>query len=587
MNQLILLIPFIIALVASVISKKTGYISLIISSIILSVYAVFYTGVNPVTFFYLTSSIVIILASWYSINYDKHNKWLAPLFASSIFGIITILLSYNSLQFLAGWEIMSISGYLMIGLNKDDASPSFIFMAFSEVSTVFLIAGMAYSYILTGTFNFVAIPNIIPLALMAMGFFIKMGIVPFMIADWLPIAHRSAPSNASAILSALMTLMGVFGLVKFVLLSPSNVPLGVILMVIGTFSVFFAALFEYVSESTKLLLGYSTIENNGAILVAVGLLITNLSGVLNIFLISTILMLSLAHSIAKTGLFLMSGSFTDEDMDKIDDRKDLFSAIGNILVSTSLSGLLPTIGGVAIWMLLESLFITATTSSLGIAVPALIIGSLIAAGEGIVSGAMIKFISFTQLFKNGEARQPSNIYPVLLAGIFTVVLGIGSIFLINSAFITGHIQVGIPNGLLIASLTGSNETFGAIAPVFILVIITIFTLLALLLFGKPKFRRAPVWNNGVKDVAKYTSFAFANNIRIMMGKIFRTDQYSLYKDNVTRNIFWDSIIVKYSKHYKDIARCMTWMFMNSSMRSYVSYLVIAFIFVVVFVTVTN
>lgn len=586
MNQLILLVPFAISVIASAVSKKAGYVILIISSALLAIYAIFYTGLNPLTFFYLISSIVLIIASWYSISYDKHHRWLAPLFSLAAFGIITILLSQNFLQFLAGWEIMSISGYLMIGLNKKDAFPAFSFSAFSELSVIFLIAGMAYSYVLTGTFNFVAIPSILPLTLMAIGFFIKMGLLPFMIADWEPIAVRNSPVNAAAIFSALMTLMGVFGLVKIAMLSPSSMQLGVVLMAIGAFSVFFAALFEYVSESTKLLLGYSTIENNGAILVAVGLLISNPSSAVSSFVTYTILMLCLAHSVAKTGLFLMSGSLDSEDMDMINNSKDLTSMLGNIMVSVSLSGLLPTIGGVAIWMLLESLFMTAATSTLWIAVPALIVGALIALGEGIVSGAMIKFISFTQLFKSGKSNKPVNIYPVVLAGILVLILGIGSMLLINPVFITGHTEVGIPDGTLLASLTGSGTSFGAIAPLFIAIIISVFTLLALLFFGKPKMRRSPVWNNGIEGMTGYTSFAFANNIRVMMGKILRTDQSALSKDKVTHNVFWD-LITRYARIYKDIARCITWIFMNSSMRYYVSYLVIAFTFAIVFVTMSS
>lgn len=584
MNQLILLVPFAISVLASAKSKKAGYISLIISSALLAVYAIFYTGLNPSTFFYLISPIVLILSSWYSIGYDKQHKWLAPLFSLAAFGIITILLSQNFLQFLAGWEIMSISGYLMIGLNKKDTFSAFSFLAFSELSVIFLIAGMAYAYVLTGTFNFVLIPSILPLTLMAIGFFIKMGLLPFMIADWEPAAVRSSPANAAAVFSASMTLMGVFGLVKITMLSPSSMQLGVVLMAIGAFSVFFAALFEYVSENTKLLLGYSTIENNGAILVAVGLLISNPSSIVSSFVTYTILLLCLAHSVAKTGLFLMSASLNDEDMDTISNSKDLTSTLGNIMVSASLSGLLPTIGGVAIWMLLESLFMTAATSTMWIAVPALIIGALIALGEGIVSGAMIKFISFTQLFRSGKADKPVNIYPAVLAGILVLILGIGSMLLINPVFITGHTEVGIPYGTLIASVTGTGTSFGAIAPFFIAIIIGVFTLLALFLFGKPKLRRSSVWNNGIEGMNGYTSFAFANNIRIMMGRILRTDQSALSKDKVTHNIFWD-LIVKYAGIYRDIARCITWIFMNSSMRSYVSYLVVAFIFAIVFVTV--
>ena len=243
---------------------------------------------------------------------------------------------------------MSISGYLLIGLNNKNANSAFNFIAFSEISTIFLIAGMAYAYVITGTFNFVTIPSTIPLILLAIGFTIKMGIMPFMIADWLPLADSSAPSNAASILSALFTLMGVFGIVKIALLSPSSISLGVALMAIGAFSVFFAALYEYVSENIKMLLGYSTIENNGAILVALGLFIANPSIIVDSFVLYAVLLLSLGHAVAKTGFFLMSGSLDSEDMAVIGNGKDSKSIIGTVLLSTSLSGLLPTIGGVGI-----------------------------------------------------------------------------------------------------------------------------------------------------------------------------------------------------------------------------------------------
>ncbi len=583
MNHLLLLIPFIISLLVTTLSKKAGYISLIISSGLLMIYAAFYTGIGPLSFFYMISALVIIIVSWYSIGYDNSNKWFAPLFASAVLGIITILISYNSLQFLVGWELMSVSGYLMVGLNKKDHYPAFIFLAFSELSTVFLIGGMAYAYILTGTFNFVSIPSTIPLTLMAMGFLIKMGIVPFMIADWLPIADSNAPSNGAAILSALMTLMGVFGLVKFTLLSPSSMSLGVLLMGIGAFSVFFAALFAYVEENTKRFLGYSTIENNGVILVAVGLLMTDLSVMVNIFIIYAILMLSLAHAISKTGLFLMTGSFDNENIDEMDKRSSSTSKIGNIMISSSLSGLLPTIGGVGIWMLLESLFMTATISTSWIAIPALIIGSLIALGEGIISGAMIKFVSFTQLFRVGKPNKPTNIYPILFAGILVLLLGVGSTLIIAPTFVTGLIKVGIPNGLLLKSIINSDTTFGAIAPFFVALLISVFTLITLIIFGKPRLRQVDVWNNGIDGNTGYTSFAFANNIRIMMGKILSTNQDTLVKADDSHNIFWD-VMVKSAKFYQNAARYLTWNFMNSSMSSYVSYLIIAFIFTIVFVT---
>lgn len=584
MNFLLILILFIEPLLVSIFSKKVGYIFLTISSIFLGIYTVLIIGLNTLTFFYLISMLVLILTSCYSIKYDTKYRWLAPLFTTTTLSIVIILISQNYLEFLAGWELMSISGYLMIGLYKKGARPSFVFWAFGELSTVFIIAGMAYAYVLTGTFNFTTLPNVIPLVLVAIGFFIKMGIFPFAISDWLPIAHSNSPANSSAILSALMTLMGVYGIIRFTLICPSSMILGIILMVIGAFTIFFAALLEYVSENTKMMLGYSTIENNAAILIAIGLLIAKPSGIAIIFIVSTILMLSMAHSIGKTGLFLISGSLNSEDFASIENGKDKKSTLGIVLSSASLSGLLPTIGGVGIWMLLESLFMTASVSSTLLDVIAIIVGAFVAIGEAVASGAMVKFISFTNLFKKNSGSKPKNTYPVLITGIMVVALGVISVFLVNNNLIIGNTDVGIPNGLIIASLTNSNAIFGVISPVFIAVIVCAFFLLALLVFGRPKVKRVDVWNNGVEQGEEYTSFAFANNIRIMMAKILRTKLDAEKKEDAVTNPFWTPI-VRLARAYKEIARKITWKIMNSSMRWYIIYIVVAFFFAIMFVIV--
>ena len=587
MTPFVLLIPFVLAVAVSVVSRKACYGIIIGSSVLLAGYALGGAVPGTLAFFFVLSSLVLAVSSWYAIGFDRGaGRWLAPLFATAAFGIALVLLSQNYLEFLAGWEIMSVAGYLMIGLHKKDPRPAFLFVAFSEVSTVFLIAGMAVACTLTGSFSFVSLPDTIPLTLMAIGFFIKMGVLPFIIGDWLPVADGSSPAPVAAVLSALVTLIGVFGLIRIVLISPSSMLLGAVLIAIGTFTVLFAALYAYVSENTRLFLGYSTVENNGAILVGIGLLIASPPGMATGFLLSTVLMLCLAHSTAKTGLFLLTGSLDSDDLDTVQNRKDIRAIAGTALLSASLSGLLPTIGGVAVWMLLEALFMTASVSAVWITVPAILAGSLLALGEGIVSGAMIKFISFTLLFDKSGAKRPENIFPVLLAGALVIVLGVGSILLINPDFVTGNPAVGIPAGLLISSLTGAGTTFGVVSPVFIALLTGIFALGAFFVFGKPVVRRAAVWNNGIEPVSRYTSFGFANNIRLMMGKIVRTDLCADTKAHVTRNIFWE-VVTGGAGIYKNAARKITWYTMNSSMGSYICYLVVAFIFAMVFVVVTG
>ena len=305
------LIPFAAAVPVSILSRRAGYIAVIISSAILLEASLL--SFSYLSSFAVISSIVWISVSVFSITYgEKYGKWLAPLFSLTILGMATILLSATYLQFLAGWEVMSIASYAIIGLNRKDSYPPFIFMSFSELSTVFIIAGAAYSFYLTGTVDIVQVHSIIPSVLFTMGAIVKMGMVPFMISEWLPIAHGNAPANASAILSSTMTLMGVFGIVRVMLLSPISQNFGVFLIAIGVMSVIFASLFAYVSEHSKMLAGFSTVENNGVILSSIGFYMIANTSILREFALATIVIFALIGPLEFLDHLLISGCFCNE-----------------------------------------------------------------------------------------------------------------------------------------------------------------------------------------------------------------------------------------------------------------------------------
>ena len=69
-------------------------------------------------------------------------------------------------------------------------------------------------------------------------------------------------------------------------------------------------------SSVILLAGFSTIENNGAILAAIGFYMIAQTAILRDFSLVVIVICSLSHSLSKTGLFLgtlhQSGAFSGE-----------------------------------------------------------------------------------------------------------------------------------------------------------------------------------------------------------------------------------------------------------------------------------
>jgi formate hydrogenlyase subunit 3/multisubunit Na+/H+ antiporter MnhD subunit len=576
------LIAGAISILISVYWKKAGLLIMAMASVSF-ILVEFRPGVL-ISYFSLIASLVFIITSVYTVRYsEKYGRWLTPLFLFTIEGMFIILSSGNYLELIAGWEIMSIPAYATVALNRDDSAPSYVFMVFSEISTIFLVIAAVVSYSYSGglTLSFVNSGPVV-LLLLAIGAMTKMGITPFMISEWLPIAHGNAPANSSAIFSAGMTLMGVFIIVRLAIATSPSLMLGLLFMAVGGISVMFAALYAYVSENMKMLGGFSTIENNGAILVAIGLYVALPESlpIFREFMIIVVVIYSLAHSVAKTGLFLAIGSTDSETFSGVKDRKNLNSSIGTLLIVISLSGLFPTIGGLATWMLLEALFMGAYNGGvLGIA--SIIAGGVIAIGEGLASGAMLKVISFTQAYKKrGESRDHYLTNTVLFVGILLVLLMAVSTLLIPSYFLTGNPAVLVFNGFTIQSSFGDG-TFGVISPLYIIGIIVLFSLVARLVMGKPSGgRKVRRWNGGITEESSYNSFTYSNNMRMMLRKILRTSYQGERRMLTITDVFWFSMI-SVSRLYRKFSRAITYGLMNSSIGWYMIYMIVGFMVILI------
>ncbi len=104
------------------------------------------------------------------------------------------------------------------------------------------------------------------------GFAAKSGIVPFQ--AWLPTAYSKAPAPVSAILSGTVTTIGIYGILRMytIVAQTSAVDkISVFLIAFGVISMVVAALTMLRQPNLKKLIGYSSIEHMGFILVGIGL----------------------------------------------------------------------------------------------------------------------------------------------------------------------------------------------------------------------------------------------------------------------------------------------------------------------------
>ena len=106
------------------------------------------------------------------------------------------------------------------------------------------------------------------LALLILGFGLKMGLVPLHV--WMPLAHPVAPMPASAVLSGIIVKAGVIGLIRFLPLDVALPGWGTALVGIGLFTAFYAVAVGVTQTQVKTVLAYSTVSQMGVVAAVLG-----------------------------------------------------------------------------------------------------------------------------------------------------------------------------------------------------------------------------------------------------------------------------------------------------------------------------
>lgn len=116
-------------------------------------------------------------------------------------------------------------------------------------------------------------PALLTLAflLVLVGFGTKVGLAPM--HTWLPDAHSEGPAPVSAMLSGALLNVAMLGIIRFVaILNHTSLALLVktVMVLLGIFSLFMAALFIIKQKDVKRLMAYSSVEHMGVLALGVG-----------------------------------------------------------------------------------------------------------------------------------------------------------------------------------------------------------------------------------------------------------------------------------------------------------------------------
>ncbi|MGB0025314.1 MAG: proton-conducting transporter membrane subunit [Nitrososphaeraceae archaeon] len=540
-------------------------------------------------YFLLISCLVWLGTCMYSFKYDDYANGLASLLILTMLSMFVIILSGDAISFMIGWESMTIASFFMIlhGKGKADAvrNAAFLFLAFGEVSTVFIMLAFSGMFSVVGNFDLLGIHLLHVTDLMGswifitalIGFGLKMGIVPFHMSEWLPIAHSSAPSNASAVLSSTLTLMGVYGFITIVgnLTHHYELWWGWVTLTVGAISALLGALFASVSEHTKGLPAYSTIENNGLIIIAIGVYL--LASYYNLALLGGLALVAalyhcFSHSISKASLFLImgwiskiKGSFDLNNRNPISKTELKYLYIPGIITILSLAAMPPLAGFVSEWMILEALFQSFRFGDIISQIIGTLVGAISALAAGIIIIAMTKAYGFGLLWSGkltttGPTIRDSSVssnsirisfyyFAVLIVG-----LGVAAPYVLwlisNAAFqvlrfrifdvlVTG--LLGVPSFFVILS----GKPFGGFSPTFTAIFILCFLIVPFIVTRvgtRWNIRRTSGWFGGASQPLSssdiYNSFGYSTPIRIMLKFLLRTKENIVYVGTVLRPVIF-------------------------------------------------
>lgn len=258
-----------------------------------------------------------VLLSVATLYRDEQRRGFFPLLAILLLSLASLLRAQTTLEFFFGWELMTLSSYLLITLGRDGVKPGLAYLLFSLGSAFFVMGGFALAYAATGSFELAALGRAgdmtgLVFSLLAIGFLIKIGGLGVHV--WLPGAYAEADDDFSALLSAVVSKAGIFGLVlvagELGVSSATGLDPGYVLGWIGMLTATFGALMAVFQEDLKKTLAYSSMGQIGYIVAGIALMnhlgwVSALYITVNHMLFKGILFLSAAGVIMRTGERMM------------------------------------------------------------------------------------------------------------------------------------------------------------------------------------------------------------------------------------------------------------------------------------------
>lgn len=507
--------------------------------------------------FILMTNFTVLTGILYGRRYMKHYENKSGIiqlhfisFIINHFCLIGIFVIQNSLAFLLIWETMAITSFIMVifEYHKTETLKSGInFLIQSHICILFLTIGFIWANVHTGSYDFKTISQYSASVKPAISFLlylcffigcaIKAGFVPF--HTWLPYAHPVAPSHVSGIMSGIMIKLGIFGILRMLLVINQNfLYIGYFILVISVISGLYGVILAIVQHNLKKLLAYHSIENIGIIGIGIGLGAIGI-GIHNSYLafagFAGALLHTLNHSLFKSLLFYTAGNvYQATHTLNIDSMGGLIKKMPHtatlfLIGALAICGLPPFNGFISEFLIYMGLFEGIHTGSLTLTVV------LVLSITGLVLIGGLALLCFTKAFgiiflgteRNPvnhaiKEAEPSKLFPAYLVVIFILIIGLFSQLFIK--FLENPVQLfisGLQPVFPMLNFMNNLQSFSIAVWIFLLVIAVIWAIRQYSTRNR-EIIITPTWGCGYiapNSKMQYTAGSFVRSYRKLFGPL--------------------------------------------------------------------
>lgn len=579
------------------------------------------------TFFLCVLMLSAIISSLFAVGYGAHTpeaRRVTPAYPVFLFGMSGVLMANDAFTFMVFWELMSLVSWFLVASNHRELETrraSFVYLVMAIFGGLCLILAFGILGGASTDFTFQAMSDarLTPVASTLVILFVllgagsKAGIAP--LHAWLPLAHPVAPSHVSALMSGVMTKIAVYALIRLLFDVHAAIPWqwGAVLMLLGGLTAVMGILQAVMQDDLKRLLAFSTVDNIGVIVIALGLAIVFKDR--NMGLLAVLAMIAafyhvLNHSLFKTLLFLGAGSVIattgERRLSRLGGLLNRMPKTGAAFLvgAVAISSLPPLNGFVSEWLIFQALFKGPTTNlwTMEFGVP--VVGALLALTTALAAACFVRAygIAFLGRPRSGcasEAQETSATMwaALMIPAVLCVILGVFPVTVTGAiaGLVEPLIGVELPTTAELGWpwLSPIDTTHGSYSATVVMVCALVFLAVTVWVIhhigAGIALRRAPAWDCGHAEdnpATQYSGVSFAQPLRrVFKSVLMARESVSMPApgDNSpavlkveTRDVVWDFL-------YMPLGRLIEWLanvFNRLQRLSIQDNLILGFVFLI-------